>query len=96
MKYQHTTQLLASSPYGLRAQALAAVDETIQLGRRKLFVEIGDLHGGEAAAVSALSAAARRMRAAGGSVQVITGDDTLKGMLPRELRANDAAFSCRR
>jgi hypothetical protein len=87
MKYQHTTQLLASSPAGLRAQAQAAVDETIQLGRRKLFVEIGDLHGGQEAAVSALSTAARRMRAAGGTVQVITGDDTLKTMLPKELRS---------
>jgi hypothetical protein len=95
MKYQHTTQLLASSPAGLRAQAQAAVDETIQLGRRKLFVEIGSLHGGEEAAVSALTAAARRMRDAGGSVHVITGDDTLKTMLPQELRANDAAFTCR-
>jgi hypothetical protein len=91
MKYQHTTQLIASSPAGLRAQALAAVDETLQLGRRKLFIEIGSLRGGEQAAVSALSAAARRMRDAGGSVQVITGDATLKTMLPQELRTNDTA-----
>jgi anti-anti-sigma regulatory factor len=68
------TELYASSSAGLRAQAVSAADETLQLGRKTLVMGLDSLAAFDDGAVSAAIVALRRLREAGGSVRLVTGN----------------------
>ena len=75
MNYVNTVQLLASSPSGLRAQAIAAANETIRSGKKQLIVDLDNLTQMDDAVLSALILALRRLREEGASLSVLTSKD---------------------
>jgi anti-anti-sigma regulatory factor len=81
MNYVNTVQLLTSSPSGLRAQAIAAANETIQSGQKQLIVDLDNLAHVDDAVLSALILALRRLREAGASLRVFTSKDANRGYL---------------
>jgi anti-anti-sigma regulatory factor len=64
--------LYTSSPSGLRAQAVAAADETLQAGRTLLVLGLDCLTEFDDAVLSATIVALRKLREVGGSVRLVT------------------------
>jgi anti-anti-sigma regulatory factor len=81
MNYVNTVQLFASSPSGLRAQAVTAANETIRLGQTQLIVDLDNLTHMDDAVLSALILALRRLREAGASLRVHTSKDPIRSYL---------------
>jgi anti-anti-sigma regulatory factor len=81
MNYVNTVQLLTSSPSGLRAQVIAAANDTIRSGQRQLIVDLDNLTQMDDAVLSALILALRRLRGEGGSLRVVTSKDAIRGYL---------------
>jgi anti-anti-sigma regulatory factor len=81
MNFVNTLQLLTSSPNGLRAQAIAAADETIRLGQTQLIIDLDNLTHADDAVLSALILALRRLREAGASLRVLTSKDPIRNYL---------------
>jgi anti-anti-sigma factor len=81
VNYVNTVQLLASSPSGLRAQTVAAANETIQSGQRQLVVDLDNLTHMDDAVLAALILALRRLREAGASLRVFTTKDPIRSYL---------------
>jgi anti-anti-sigma factor len=78
MKYVSPVQLLTSSPSGLRAQIIAAADDTITAGRSLLIVDLDNLAQMDDAVFAALILALRRLRDAGASLRVVTSKSTIR------------------
>jgi hypothetical protein len=66
----NVVHLFASSPIGLRAQALAAAEETIRFGRRLLVIDVDNLASSDDGVRNALAAAGRRLQEAGSALSV--------------------------
>jgi anti-anti-sigma factor len=65
-------EVYAGSPTGLRAQLLAAADETICRGREILVVGLNNISVLDDAAIAALIVSLRRLREAGGAIRLVT------------------------
>ncbi len=65
-------ELYDSSSSGLRAQATAAADEALRRGSSILVLGLDSLSELDAAAVSAMIVALRKLREVGGSVRLVT------------------------
>ena len=81
MNHVNTVQLLTSSPSGLRAQAVAAADDTIRSGQKQLIVDLDNLTHMDDAVLSALILALRRLRDGGASLRVVTSKHAIRGYL---------------
>jgi anti-anti-sigma regulatory factor len=81
MNYVNTVQLLTSSPSGLRAQAIAAANETILSGQKQLIVDLDNLTQMDVAVLSALILALRRLREEGASLTVVTAKNENRAYL---------------
>jgi anti-anti-sigma regulatory factor len=65
-------ELYASSPMGLRAQTVAAADETLRQGATTLVLGLDNLPTLDDAAISATIVALRKLRESGGTVRLAT------------------------
>jgi anti-anti-sigma regulatory factor len=72
MSASHFVKLYSSSPTGLRAQAIAAVDELLLRKRTTLLLELDGLSIIDDAVISAMVVALRKLREVGGTVRLIT------------------------
>src|SRR5258708_23676364 len=72
MPTPETVEVYAASPAGLRAQLLAAADETIRRGREILVVGLNNISVLDDAAIAALIVSLRRLREAGGAIRLVT------------------------
>jgi anti-anti-sigma regulatory factor len=68
----HLVEFYASSPVGLRAQAVEAVNDALSRGSTLLILGLDNLSTLDDAALSATIVALRRLREAGGTVALIT------------------------
>jgi anti-anti-sigma regulatory factor len=69
---QHFVEFYASSPAGLRAQAVNAVDDALRRGTTFLALGLDSLAILDDAAIAAMIVALRRLRETGGSVKLVT------------------------
>jgi anti-sigma B factor antagonist len=68
----HVVELYASSPVGLRAQAVEAANDALRRGSTLLILGLDNLTTLDDAALSAMIVALRRLREAGGTVRLVT------------------------
>jgi anti-anti-sigma factor len=68
----HFVELYASSPVGLRAQAVEAVNDALRRGSTLLVLGLDSLSTLDDAALSAMIVALRRLREVGGTVRLVT------------------------
>lgn len=76
MSVPHFVKLHSGSPTGLRAQTAMAVEETLRLRTTSLLLGLDDLSILDDAVIAGTIVALRKLRDVGGTVCLVTGNDT--------------------